>query len=228
MSTPCLHQPSVGASVPSASKGFVEERLGLLFPDPQPGPVEDVHQPLDIGLGEAPAEVPGGGRIGDAVGPEGIQVDLVVAADLEVLQATAAGQEVGGDIEDVITLVIGQVPLQEMEVLVDVLDQADLPGQEVDGPDAARGDAPDRLGDLVADVGGGQHRLGALDAGLVLQSAADPPLESGELAVDTGVHSKTSWRRTGEGRESPRLFAETGWFSSLSASAGLGLRLVEG
>src|SRR5512135_274676 len=95
------------------------------------------------------------------------------------------------------------------------------------GTDAARGDAPDLLGDLVADVGGGQHRLGALDAGFVLQSAEDPPLASGELSVDTGVHSKTSWLRTGEGRESPRLFAETGGFSSLSASAGLGLRLVE-
>ena len=30
---------------------------------------------------------PGGGRVGDAFGPEGVEVDLVVAADFEVLQA---------------------------------------------------------------------------------------------------------------------------------------------
>jgi hypothetical protein len=97
----------------------------------------------------------------------------------------------------------------------------------VNGPDAAGGNAPDFLGDLVADVGGGHHRLGAFDAGLVLQSAEDLSLATGELAMDTGVHSKTSWRRTGEGREVPRLFEKTRGLSSLLASKSLGLRLVE-
>ena len=84
---------------------LVEEGVGLLLPGPQPGLVEDVHQPLDVGLGEAAAEVPGGGRVGDAFGPEGVEVDLVVAADFEVLQAAAAGQEVVGDVQDVVALV---------------------------------------------------------------------------------------------------------------------------
>ena len=66
---------------------LVEEVLGLLLPGPEPGLVEDGHQLLDIALGEAAAEVPGGGRVGDASGPEGVEVDLVVAADFEVLQA---------------------------------------------------------------------------------------------------------------------------------------------
>ena len=97
-----------------------------------------------------------------------------------------------------------------------------LAGQEVDGPDAAGGDAPDLLGDLVVDVGGGHHRLGAFDAGLVLQAAEDSPLASVQLAVETGVHSKTSWRRTVEGCEVPRLFAKTRGFSSFSASTAWG------
>src|SRR5262249_6347402 len=82
------------------------------------------------------------------------------------------------------------------------------------------------VGQLVVDVGGGQHRLGALDAGLVLDPAEDAPLASVQPAVDTGVHSKTSWGRTGEGREAPRLFEKTRGVSSLSAPMGLGLRLV--
>ena len=135
---------------------------GCCLPGPQPGLVEGVHQLLDVALGEAAAEVPGGGRVGDAFGPEGVEVDLVVAADFEVLQAAAAGQEVVGDVQDVVALVIRQVPLQQVEVPVDVLDQPELPGQEVDGPDAAGCDGPDLLGDLVVDVGGGHHRLGGV------------------------------------------------------------------
>jgi hypothetical protein len=91
----------------------------------------------------------------------------------------------------VVALVVRQVTLQQVEVLVDVPDQPGPLCQEVDGPDAAGSDAPDLLGDLEADVGGGHHRLGALDAGLVLQAAEDLPLASGELAMNNGVHSKT-------------------------------------
>jgi hypothetical protein len=123
-------------------EGFIEEVVGLLLPDPQPGLVEDAHQPLDIGLGETTAEVPGGSRVGDASCPQGIQVDLVVASDLDVLQVTAAGQEVVGDVRDVVALVIRQVQLQEVEALVDVVDQSGPLGQEVNGPDAAGSDGP--------------------------------------------------------------------------------------
>ena len=73
------------------------------------------------------------------------------------------------------------------------LDEADLAGQEVDRPDAAGCDAPGTLGDLVADVGGGHHRLGSFDAGLVLDPTEDSSLASVQQAVDIGVHSKTSW-----------------------------------
>ena len=38
-------------------------------------------------------------------GPEGVEVDLVVASDFEVLDAAAAGQEVVGDVQDVVALV---------------------------------------------------------------------------------------------------------------------------
>ena len=68
----------------------------------------------------------------------------------------------------------------------------------------------------------------AFDAGLVLDAAEDSPLASVQLTVDTGVHSKTSWGRTAEGSEVPRLFAKTRGFSSFLCSFSLGLRLVEG
>src|SRR5207302_10971698 len=129
----------------------------------------------------------------DAFGPQGVEVHLVVAADFEVLQAAAPGQEVVGDVQDVVALEVRQVPLQEVEAPVDVVDQPQLPGQEVHRPDPARCDGPGPVGDLVADVGGGHHRLAAFDAGLVLDPAEDSPLASVQPAVDTGVHSKACW-----------------------------------
>src|SRR6056297_2700977 len=96
------------------------------------------------------------------------------------------------DVQHMVTLVVRQVAFEEVEVAVDVVDQAELAGQQVDGPDAAGCDAPDLLGEFVADVGGGRHRLGAFDAGAVLQASGDSSLASGEFAAETGVHSKAS------------------------------------
>ena len=190
-----LLAPAVGGGegAVGVDEGLLEEVGGLLLPGPQPGLVEDVHQLTDVALGEPAAEVPGGGRVGDAFGPEGVEVDLVVAPHLQVFQATAPGQEVVGDVQDVVALVVRQVPLEQVKVLIDVPHQPELLRQEVDGPDAAGCDAPDLLGHLVVDVGGGHHRLTPLDAGLILDPAGDPPLASVQLAVDIGVHSKTSW-----------------------------------
>ena len=102
-----LLAPAVGGGqrAVGVDERLVEEVVGLLLPGPEPGLVEGVHQPLDVGLGEAAAEVPGGGGVGDALGPEGVEVDLVVAPDLQVLQPAAAGQEVVGDVQDVVALV---------------------------------------------------------------------------------------------------------------------------
>jgi hypothetical protein len=110
-----------------------------------------------------------------------------------VFEAATPGQEVVGDVQDVVALVIGQVPLEQVEALVDVPDEPEPLCQEVHRPDAARCDRPGPIGDLVVDIGGGHHRLTRFDAGLVLDPAGDSPLASVQLAVDIGIHSNTSW-----------------------------------
>ena len=92
--------------------------------------------------GEAAAEVAGGGGVGDAVGAEGVEEGLVVAAQFDVLEAGAVAQGVVGDVEDVVGLVVGQVELEQVESLVDGLGQAEFADQELDGADAAAGDGP--------------------------------------------------------------------------------------
>ena len=183
-----------------------EELGGLLGPDPQPRLIDRVHQGEDIGLGEAAAEVPGGGRVRDAFGPQGVEVDLIVAPQLEVLDAAAAGEEIEGDVQDVVGFVVGQVPLEEVEVAVDLLDQPDLLSQEEEGADAAGTEAAAATGVFVVDIGGGHHGYRPLGARGVVEPFLDPPsplLEGSLLACrslfsESGAHSKAPLSWNGE------------------------------
>ena len=65
------------------------------------------------GFGEAAAEVPFGGGVGEPLGAQGVEVDLVVASQFEVFDAFAAGEEVEGDVQDVVGFVIGEMPLED-------------------------------------------------------------------------------------------------------------------
>ena len=89
--------------------GLVEEVGRLLFPDLDPGLIEDVLEGLDVVGGEASAEVAGGGGVGDSVGAEGVEEDDVVASQFDVVEAGAVAQGVVGEVEDVVTLVIREV-----------------------------------------------------------------------------------------------------------------------
>jgi hypothetical protein len=86
---------------------LVEELVGLLAPNREADLVEEVLKRLDIGGREAAAEVARGGRVRDALGAEGVEVDLVVAEQFQVLQAGAAGQEVVADCEEVKPELVG-------------------------------------------------------------------------------------------------------------------------
>ena len=71
----------------------------------------------------------------------------------------ASGQQVVGDVEHVVAVVVGQVDLQQAEVAVDGLVKSELADQQVHGPDAAGGRGPRAIGDFVMDVRGGHDGL---------------------------------------------------------------------
>ena len=120
--------------------GAVEEGVGLLGPDAPTHLVHGVLQPADRRLVEAAAEVAGGGRVREAAGAQGVEEDLVVAAEFEVLQTGAVAQGVVGEGQDVVGLVVGEVELEQVEAAVDGVDEADLARQGVEGADAAAAD----------------------------------------------------------------------------------------
>jgi hypothetical protein len=132
------------------------------------------HQLEHIAGLEPPAEVARGGGIGDPLGAKGIEEDLVVAPQFEMLDAGTASQDVAGDGQDVIALVIRQLTLEHVAMLVDVADQPGALGQQVDGPDVARGHGTGSVGQFVVDVGGSEHRLVAFAAGGLLKATLNP------------------------------------------------------
>ena len=124
----------------------------LPLPDLHTLLVDDAREGVDVGGGEAAQEVAGGGRVGNALGAEGVEVGFVVAEQFEVLQALAAGQEVVGDVEDVVGLEVRQVTLQQVQVAVDGIGQAQLPDQQVEGAEAAGAQTAGLVADLIVDV----------------------------------------------------------------------------
>ena len=113
--------------------------------------VEGVLKSIDVGLGESSAEVAGGGGVGDAPRSQHVEEGIVVAAEVDVLQAGAVAERVVGDVEDVVGLVVGEMDFQEVKALVNGLGQAELVCEHVESPDAAVGDGSVALGNIVVD-----------------------------------------------------------------------------
>src|SRR5208282_1937798 len=65
-------------------ESFLEKVVGLLGPDAEAGTIDGVHQSLDVGWYEAPAEITLGGGIGYSLGAQGVEIDFVVAPQFKV------------------------------------------------------------------------------------------------------------------------------------------------
>jgi hypothetical protein len=120
--------------------------------------VDRLHQRRHVRLGEPAAEITRGGRVGDQLGTKGVHVGGVVAQPFDILEPGAAAGHVVGQVQHVVGLVVGKVHLQQLQILVDPIDQA----QPGDQP-MHRGDPPETGGvdvgaDLVAHRTRVQHR----------------------------------------------------------------------
>src|SRR5258708_2041500 len=65
-----------------------EERGRLPSPKAWANFVEDIDERVDVGGAEAAAEIARGGRIGNAASAQRVEVDLVLATQFDVLQAS--------------------------------------------------------------------------------------------------------------------------------------------
>ena len=132
----------------------------MLLPHGQPRVVDDVMQRLQVLACEASAEVASGSGVGDAACAQGIEEDLIVAEQLQVLQAGASAERQIGQGQHMVGLVVGQVQLEQLEASVNGLREAETIGEGVDGSDAPNGESARAFGNLIVDVGGGQDGFG--------------------------------------------------------------------
>ena len=194
---PCLH--CAGGRDQGAvhvDGGQVEEVVGLLGPDAAVACRRRCRCSVSTSVArEAAAEVAGGGRVGDAAGAEGVEEVLVLAAQFDVLQAGAVAQGVVGEVEHVIGFVVGQVDLEQVQALVDGVDQADAPGEQMDGADAAVGDATRFGRHFVMNVAGREPRFEGDRIALLVEPAFDAALAIAEPAAENGLHLKSFCER---------------------------------
>ncbi|MCK4340255.1 MAG: hypothetical protein KAY37_00850 [Phycisphaerae bacterium] len=102
----------------------------------------------------------------------------------------SAGQDVVGDVQNVIRLVVGQMDFQQMQPLVNRLDQPGSPGQQMYAADPARPQAARPVGQLVMNVAGRKHGFGLVAPVAIPEPILDSALAVDEFSGSTGVHSK--------------------------------------
>jgi hypothetical protein len=196
------------------------EELGrLLSPDTLAGFIDRVHQGHDIRPTKSAAEVAGSRGIGDALGAQGVEMNLVVPPQFEVFEPLTACQDVEGDVQDVVRLVIREMHLEEVKIGVDVADQAGPPGQEEHGADAAGAESLDPIAQLIVNIACGHHGYGPFRLRHVNQSFQNSPSALLELLIaclalfsDNSAHSKASLCRNDEDVFLPLLFQKTRGF----------------
>jgi hypothetical protein len=104
-----------------------------------------------------------------------------------------------GDVQDMVGFVVGQMTFEKAEVLLDIIDQADLLSQQESGADPAGTDAFDAIGVFVMDIRGGHHGFGSLGSQFIREMEANSPpafLEDSLLASlaffsESSTHTKT-------------------------------------
>jgi hypothetical protein len=160
----------------------------LVLPDLDALAVEEVHERVEVRGGEAAEEVAGRGRVGDALRAQDVEVGLVVPKQFEILQVLAAGQEVVGEAEDVVGLEVGQMALEQAQLPVDGLGQAEALDKELASAEAAGVQAAALVANLVVDVAVPEHPLALFLPLPLAQATADAALAIAEPPVYLGVH----------------------------------------
>ena len=112
----------------------------------------------------------------------------------------AAGDDVEGDVQDMVGFVIRQMSFEKVEIPIDTVDQANRSSQQENGADTAGTEPFDAIGLFVVDIGGGHHGFGSLGFAYILETEANSPpsflkdslLASQTLFSESSSHSKTS------------------------------------
>jgi hypothetical protein len=81
--------------------------------------------------------------------------------------------------------------LEQMEAIIDGLNEADFAGEQMEGAYAAGSEAMYAIGDVVMDIGSGEHRFGAIAEFGFIEPPINLPLAVRQLLTYGSIHSKS-------------------------------------
>jgi hypothetical protein len=139
-------------------------------------------------------------QLGDTASAQGVEKQLVVVAEFEVLQTNASTESVIGEIQNVIRFVKRQLDLEQVQAFVESVNQAELLGHAVDGADTALHHAAGTVADLLMGIAGRELGPVAIADLSLVRAAVDAALADAQSPVYSSVHSKSlQARSTGQG-----------------------------
>jgi hypothetical protein len=159
-------------------------------PEPQARLVDCGLQRLDGGLVKPAAEIARGGRVGNPLRAQRIEIHLILPPLLHILQARPATEHVVRDAEHVIRFVIRQMHLQHLHVPIDRVDQPRVLRQPMHGADPTTGESAPPIAVLILNVAHRVHRARLRVPRPRLQPPFNPPFAPRHLLVSTRLHSK--------------------------------------
>ena len=163
--------------------GQRKETGGLVPPNADADIVIDILQSIDVGFGEAPTEIAGGGWIRDALGAQSVEIIDIVASQLDVLQTIAVAQGVGGEVEHMVGFGVRETNLENGKAFVDGVDEAYVACQFVEERDTAIAQTVDTSRDLIAEIAAGQDRAGLFGKLGFVKAALDFALAGNQLSA---------------------------------------------
>src|SRR5262249_27816031 len=135
-------------------------------------------------------EVTGGAGGGDARDAEGVQGQVIVAEQVEVIQGGAPRQDVVGEAEGVGGLVVGAGALEAGDVFVGGVGPPQALSQQEAQAQAAEGAGAELGAVVVADVAVGEEAALPLLAGALAQAVFQAALAAPELFRYCRLHLK--------------------------------------
>ncbi|MBV8523751.1 MAG: hypothetical protein JOY71_16785 [Acetobacteraceae bacterium] len=109
-----------------------------------------------------------------------------------MLELVSPGQDVEGDVQDVIGFMVRQVPFEELKFLVECGDQPGPAGPQEHGTKTAGSEPLDPIGQFLLDVAGGDHGAFPFRPGTIFEAAENSPLALPQFVEDSRFHSQAS------------------------------------
>src|SRR5260370_16227354 len=159
-------------------------------------------------------------RSGNTLRTENIQVGFVVTQPFQVIDGLAADQEVIGQIEDVVGFKRGDMPFEEVAVVVDGLGQTQSLDQQQKGSQACTAQSLGLVGEVIVDVLLFEQGPTLLVPLFFAQPVLDTALALTQALLYTVLHlkylharGKDDHRYTSISLEMPRYFKSFAFFS---------------